>query len=236
MNAWGVRGRHPFRTKSDDGKQGPGHLNVGQTVDMNRSRALGTAALVLGTILALTPITDVAGAATKPKGAPNSLTGYGAPVKRFEAEHPPTGKYEGAPFGRVFASPEGPVREFILQSPSLPLMTFYIRSIPENTPAAKALSIARTELPSDSIVTGQFVSNNIVTSGPRPPGYIGPSGQSCEVVDFHSPTLARFVGSNGDMYIELAYEDAHAAPTWRPTNVNTVSYKLGPGLPGTVTC
>lgn len=69
MNAWGVRGRHPSCTKSGDGKQGPGHLNVGQTVDMNRSRALGTAALVLGTILALTRSLMSPGRQPSPRGS-----------------------------------------------------------------------------------------------------------------------------------------------------------------------
>jgi hypothetical protein len=191
--------------------------------------------LVLGIVVVSTLMTD-ASVAAKPKPPANHLTGYGAPIKRFSAEHQPRNRYEGAPaFGPEFSSPSGPVPEFILSFPDLPTMTNYIRAIAENTPADQALTMARTQLPTDSTLTGQFALDN-TTAATVPLTQPGPAGTSCEIVNVHSATLARVIGFGGDVYVELAYDDADGAPTWKPSNVNTVSYELGSGSADSVTC
>jgi hypothetical protein len=173
-------------------------------------------------------------AATKPPV--NRLTGYGAPVKRFAAEHPPTSKYMGArSFGPLFASPSGLVPEFTMQGFVGSTMTSYIRSLPENTPAGQALTMIKSQLPPDAVMTGQFAADsNISVSIPL--NQSGPPGSSCEIVAYDSATLARLGIGNGPMYVELAYDGSDLAPTWKPSNVNTATYEVGSASPDSVTC
>jgi hypothetical protein len=177
----------------------------------------------------------VAGASTPP----NRLTGFGAPVKRFAAEHPPTSKYLGAKsFGPIIASPSGPVPEFTMDGgfDDVPLMTDYLRSLPENTPNAQALTMIKTQLPPDAVMTSQFGADSNTSTG-IPLDQPGPPGVSCEIVAYHSATLARLqIGNDGDMFVELAYDGADLAPTWKPANVNTATYEVGSPSPDSVTC
>jgi len=115
-------------------------------------------------------------------------------------------------------------------------MTSYIRSLPENTPNAVALTMMKTQLPPDAVMTGQFATDSS-TGTAIPLAQSGPPGVSCEIVAYYSATIARLGIDNGDMYVELAYDDADGAPTWKPADANTVSYLAGPaGTPDSVNC
>jgi hypothetical protein len=198
-----------------------------------RGRALGFFAIGWALATACCGFPGIAGASTPP----NRLTGFGAPLKRFAAEHPPTSRYLGAKsFGPLIASPSGPVPEFTIDGFAGSLMTNFLRSLPENTSNSRALTMIKTQLPPDAVMTSQFgADSNASTAIPLTQS--GPPGVSCEIVAYHSATLARLqIGNDGDMFVELAYDGSDLAPTWKPTNVNTASYELGSASPDDITC
>jgi hypothetical protein len=203
---------------------------------MAQRRKRGEAPRVFAIGLAVATVScGFSGIATAASAPTNRLTGFGAPVKRFAAEHPPTSRYLGAKaFGPKIASPSGPVPEFVMGGlAGASQMTSYIRSLPENTPNAQALTMIKSQLPRDAIMTGRFATDS--TAG-IPLTQSGPPGTSCEIVAYRSALLAQLGIGTGDMYVELAYDGSDLEPTWKPSNVNTASYEVGSASPDDITC
>jgi hypothetical protein len=200
---------------------------MGRAHRRKRGKALRFIAFGMAVATVSCGLSGIASASTPP----NRLTGFGAPVKRFAAEHPPTSRYLGAKsFGPLIASPSGPVPEFTIDGFAGSVMSNYLRTLPENTPNAVALRLIKSQLPPDAIETGQFAIDNNST-GTIPLDQTGPIGTSCEIVAYTSAALARLGIGNGPMYVELAYDGPELAPTWKPSNVNTASYEVGSASP-----
>ena len=148
---------------------------------------------------------------TEPNTTSNStdlltVTGYGATIAAWNAHHRRDSAYDGLPaYGPRISTPQGPrPRYFDVQNDGQ-----HITQFTEVLPGGTSLITAKTEvlrnLPSDAV--------------PRALDISGSNG-SCAFWNLTSATV-------GPVVIEMAYEDENGISSWRPNNVNTLSYKMG---------
>jgi len=96
----------------------------------------------------------------------------------------------------------------------------YIEVLPDGTSLAAAKTAVLTNLPSDAVAQSLNVSHTASTQGQT---------SSCAFWNLSSAKLGKATGSSG-VSVEMAYDDSSGAPSWRPNNVNTLTFDIGVGL------
>jgi hypothetical protein len=149
-----------------------------------------------------------------------TITGFGATLQAFRSAHgPQDANYGGLPaFGPIVQTPGGPTPQFIDEGSGSPV-DLVIESVPDGTSVAAAKADALELLPADTIsrsfviATTQGGANN---------------GQTCAFWNLSSSALdVAGTSYNGTITIEMAYDNSDGAPSWQPSNVNTLTFEPG---------
>jgi hypothetical protein len=144
-----------------------------------------------------------------------AITGYGATLSEWTATHIQDKNYDMAPaYGPNIQSPEGPTPQFIAVRNDGQRIFSFIEVLPEGTSLATAQSLTLTQLPADT-ARGAFA--------------ISDQNGSCGFWNLSSATLAAVGagGYNGEVVVEMAYDDSNGAPTYRPSDINTITIEVG---------
>ncbi len=168
--------------------------------------------------------TTVATTTTSPSPTA-SITGYGATLSVWTRAHPRNGSYQGLPsYGPTVTTPEGPTPQFITLNASGGWVNFFIESIPAMTITAAKAQVMDL-LPSATVVDSFVVAHDT-------------TGDSCAFWNLASPTLAGAGrgGVNGEVVVEMGYDDTAGAPSYRPDEINTLSFEEGANPTPTGTC
>jgi hypothetical protein len=143
------------------------------------------------------------------------ITGYGATLSEWTATHIQDKNYDLAPaYGPIIQSPGGPTPQFIAVRDDGQRIIQFIEVLPEGTSLATAKLFTLAQLPADS-VRGAFA--------------ISDQNGSCGFWNLRSATLAAVGagGYNGEVSVEMAYDDSNGAPTYRPSDINTITIGVG---------
>lgn len=103
-------------------------------------------------------------------------------------------------------------------------MNFFIESIPTTT-VTSAKSEAMDLMPGDTVADSFVVAHNT-------------TGDSCAFWNLASPSLAAAGrgGANGEVSVEMGYDDTAGAPSYRVGEINTLSFEMGANPTATSTC
>jgi hypothetical protein len=187
-----------------------------------------TEAVPQTTVVTSPPTTAKPAPPTTSTSSVPTITGFGATLQAFRSAHgPQDANYEGLPaFGPVVQTPGGPTPQFIDEGSGSPV-DLVIESVPDGTSLAGAKADALELLPADTIsrsfviATTQGGANN---------------GQTCAFWNLSSSTLdAAGISNSGTVTVETAYDNSDGAPSWQPSNVNTLTFEPGVSTP-TSTC
>jgi hypothetical protein len=149
-----------------------------------------------------------------------TLTGYGATLAAWKGSHVKDANYVGFPaYGPTVSTPMGPQPQYIEVQDDGTRITQFIESLPEDTPLSTAQTDVLEAMPSDTVAGALDIANQ---------GQSSP-GESCAFWNLQSPTLAAVGagGANGEVVVEMAYDDENGEPTYRPNDINTVTFEVG---------
>jgi len=153
--------------------------------------------------------------------APSGLTGYGATIADWNATHTKDPNYEGLPaYGPTVQTPEGPTPQFIDVTSDGKQIIKFIEALPDNTPLAEAQVAVMADLPSDAVAQSLNISHTAAVVGQT---------SSCAFWNLSSAT----VGADTELpfvEVEMSYNNSVGAPSWRPNDVNTLTFIGGRGL------
>jgi hypothetical protein len=147
---------------------------------------------------------------------PPTITGYGATLSDWKATHTRDSDYESLPaYGPTIQTPGGPTPQFIEVQDDGQRIIQFIESLPEETSLADAQKDTLAQLPTDTVPGPFDVSNQ---------------NGSCAFWNLTSPALAA-VGAGGGgigaVVVEMAYDDSNGEPTYRPSDINTITIEIG---------
>ena len=161
---------------------------------------------------ATTPTTAAPASTAPPTPA---ITGYGATLAEWKATHVRDKNYLGFPaYGPIVQTPSGPTPQYIEVQDNGQRVNQFIESLPEGTSLAEAQTDTLAQLPGNTAPGALDISNQ---------------NGSCAFWSLTSPTLAAAGagGDNGEVVVEMAYDDANGEPTYRPSDINTITIEVG---------
>lgn len=144
-----------------------------------------------------------------------AITGYGATLAEWKATHARDKDYLGLPaYGPSVQTPGGPTPQYVGVQDDGQRIIEFIESLPEGTSLAEAQTDTLAQLPSNTAPGALDISNQ---------------NGSCDFWNLDSPTLAAVGagGNNGEVVVEMAYDDANGEPTYKPSDINTITIEVG---------